>query len=194
MTGAPGQISELHIITTQEDPETEQQVVQSLQARFKENKTDISSTQTGLDWHQQNISQSNVLIYSLMIMACLIALVGGLGLMGSMTMNVMERIREIGVMRAIGATNRDIQNIVILEGLLVGLVSWFLSIFLSIPITLALNYGVGAILVNTPLNFVFGSQGILTWLVGVLIIATLSCLLPAWNASRFTIREVLAYE
>jgi putative ABC transport system permease protein len=194
ITDSTGQISELRFTTTKSDLETEKLVVQNIQDRFKKDSLSISSTQIGVDLHQQNLSQSMVLISFMALMALLISLVGGLGLMGTMGMNVMERTREIGIMRAIGASSREIQAMVIMEGILIGLVSWVLSIVVSIPITLALNYGVGASILNGPLDFCFEVQGLITWLFGVILIAALSCLLPAWNASRFTIRETLAYE
>ena len=79
----------------------------------------------------------------MLVMASLIAVVGGLGLMGMMSINVLERTREIGVMRAIGASNLDIQSIVIVEGMVIGLISWVISILLSIPITVVITTGVG---------------------------------------------------
>ena len=54
-----------------------------------------------------------------------LAVVGGLGLMGTMSINVLERTREIGVMRTIGAVDRAIRQTVIIEGLVIGLVTWF---------------------------------------------------------------------
>ena len=194
ITDSTGQISELRFTTTKADLATEELVVQNIQDRFKKESLTISSMQTGVDLHQQNLSQSMVLIIFMALMALLISLVGGLGLMGTMGMNVMERTREIGIMRAIGASSREIQGMVIMEGILIGLVSWVLSIAVSIPITLALNYGVGASILNGPLDFCFEFQGPLDWLLGVILIAAFSCLLPAWKASRFTIRETLAYE
>ena len=81
-----------------------------------------------------------VVVSFMTVMAVLIAVVGGLGLMSTMSINVMERTREIGVMRAIGASNSDIQSIVIVEGMVIGMISWAISILVSIPITGLLTY------------------------------------------------------
>ena len=194
ITDTPGQISEARIITDQHDLETQRRVGQALQDLFKSQGIQISYVQMGVEWRQQQISSTDVMIYFFLVMAFLIALVGGLGLTGTMGMNILERFREIGVMRAIGASDSDIQQIVVLEGIVIGIISWFLGVILSIPITFILNYGVGVSMFAYPLDFVFGYQGIIAWLVGVTLIATLSSIVPAINASRLTIREVLAYE
>ena len=194
ITATPDQVFEARIITSKHDLAAQQQISQSLRALFKNEGMPVSFVQMGVEWRQQQTSQTDVMVYFMLVMALLIGVVGGLGLMGTMGMNVMERIREIGVMRAIGASNGDIQQIVVLEGIMIGIVSWVMGIVLSIPITYALNYGVGVSMFQSPLDFVFGIQGIIAWLVGVLILASLASLLPAWNASRLTIREVLAYE
>jgi putative ABC transport system permease protein len=130
----------------------------------------------------------------MMVMAILIAIVGGLGLAGTMSINVMERTREIGVMRAIGASNGNIQSIVIIEGMVVGLISWLVAILLSIPITNVLCYGVGMGILTAPMPAVYDVNGILAWLIGTLIIATIASALPARQASRLTVKDTLAYE
>ena len=127
-------------------------------------------------------------------MAVLIAFVGGLGLMGMMSINVMERTREIGVMRAIGAADLDIQLIVIAEGLAVGLASWLAAVAFSVPITYLLDYGVGVSLFQSPLPASFNWTGSLAWLAGILLVAALASAIPAWRASRLTVRDTLVYE
>jgi putative ABC transport system permease protein len=124
----------------------------------------------------------------------MIALVGGLGLMGTMSINVLERTREIGVMRAIGASNGDIRGIVIVEGVVIGLISWVISIVLSIPITVVLTTGVGLAILTAPMPAVFGLSGIFVWLFGMLALAIIASVLPARRASNLTVRETLAYE
>ena len=115
--------------------------------------------------------------------------------MGTMSINVLERTREIGVMRAIGASNRDIQSIVIIEGMVIGLISWAdqRSSF-SIPITNILCYGVGKGILTAPMTPVYDVNGSIAWLVGTLIIATIASAMPARQASRLTVKDTLAYE
>jgi putative ABC transport system permease protein len=130
----------------------------------------------------------------MLVMAVLIAIVGGLGLMGTMSINVLERTREIGVMRAVGASNLDIQSIVIVEGLVVGLISWGISIVLSFPITNVLTFGVGMAVLTSPMPAVYGLSGIIVWLLVTVVLATIASALPARRASRLTVRDTLAYE
>jgi putative ABC transport system permease protein len=135
-----------------------------------------------------------IIVALLMVMAIVLAAVGGLGLAGSMSLNVLERTREIGVMRAYGASSAAVFRIVIVEGLLIGMMSWVLAIGLSLPISLFLAQNIGEAFMDYPLIASVSSGGILAWaaLVGVISIA--ASLFPALNAVRLTVTEVLAYE
>jgi putative ABC transport system permease protein len=134
------------------------------------------------------------MIVPLGMAAIMLALVGGLGLSGTMSTNVMERSREVGVMRAIGASDGGVQRIFMIEGLFIGLISWLIGTAVALPFTYMLNVMVGNALLYTPLTYAFPIGGALTWLVIVLITAALSCYIPAQNASQTSVRELLAYE
>jgi putative ABC transport system permease protein len=136
----------------------------------------------------------DVIVYLLSAMGVLIATVGALGLMGTMSTNVLERTREIGVMRAIGATDGAIQRIVIVEGVIIGFISWLIGAALAYPIGAVISTGVGQVLFNADLPYTFSSTGVITWFFIVACLAAVASFLPAWNASRLTVREVLAYE
>ena len=142
----------------------------------------------------QNKQTTDILIYFLLVMASLIALVGGLGLMSTMGMNVIERTREIGVIRAIGASDGSVLQLVIVEGMLIGVLSWILGAILAVPIGMLLGYAVGMAFLFSPLPFLFSMDGFLVWLVIVLVLSALASFVPARNASRLTVREVLSYE
>ncbi len=189
-----GQVATLRVITTSSSPYTQEKAAQELETVFQHHDIQVSQITTGDLWSRQQSGQFDVMIYFLLVMAVLIAVVGGLGLMGTMSMNVLERSREIGVLRAIGASNLAIMRLVMVEGLLIGWLSWGLGLLVSVPITFGLNAGVGASILTVPLDFTFGLNGILIWLGLVTVIAAFASILPAWNAMRLTIREVLAYE
>ncbi|HEX6035295.1 MAG TPA: FtsX-like permease family protein, partial [Anaerolineales bacterium] len=122
------------------------------------------------------------------------AIVGSMGLTGTMGMNVMERTREIGIMRAIGADDHAVMRTVIAEGIFIGMISFGLAIVLSIPITYLLLNIVSLAIFQTPIDVIFTYLGYVIWLGLVLLLSILASILPARNAARLTIREVLAYE
>ena len=82
----------------------------------------------------------------------------------------------------------------IVEGLVIGLISWVFSLLLAIPITSVLSYGVGMAILTSPMTPVFGVRGLLAWLIFTLFIAALASAIPARRASRLTVRDTLAYE
>jgi putative ABC transport system permease protein len=194
LIGTPGQVYSLRVLTTGHDSASQKRINDQLLALFKQRGIQVGSTQLGADFVQSQKSQTDVLVYFMLLMAVLIAIVGGLGLMGTMSINVLERTREIGVMRAIGASNLDIQGIVIVEGLVIGLISWAISILLSFPITGILTYGVGMAVLTAPMPAVYGLSGIVAWLLFTLFLATIASALPARRASKLTVRDTLAYE
>ncbi|MCX6054060.1 MAG: FtsX-like permease family protein [Chloroflexi bacterium] len=154
----------------------------------------INQVRTG-DSTLKSASESlDILITFLLIMAILTAIVGSMGLAGTMGMNVLERTREIGVMRSIGAVDRAIMQTVIVEGMAIGGISWVLGAILSIPITYGLSDIVSLAVFQSPITVIFTFTGFLIWFLVVLVLSALASLLPARNAANLTIREVLAYE
>ena len=194
LVGEPEMAYSLRIITSQHDSATQRRINDQIQSAYETRGINIRSTQLGADFIRDQKSQTDILVYFMLVMACLIAIVGGLGLMGTMSINVLERTREIGVMRAIGASNGDIQAIVITEGMLIGILSWAVSILIAIPITNVLCYGVGLAILTAPMPAVYGASGVIAWLIFTLVLGTLASALPARRASRLTVKDTLAYE
>jgi putative ABC transport system permease protein len=136
----------------------------------------------------------DIIVSLLMTMALMLALVGGLGLMGTMSINVLERTREIGVLRAIGAPTQGVAWVFIREGIAIGVLSWLLSTVLSPPLGMLLSDGVGVSIIGTHLRFSYSFTGVWVWLALVVILSGVASFIPAHNAARLTVREVLAYE
>ncbi len=170
------------------------QVAKSLEEAFKSNRVQVSSAMTTGNSRKTSESNFLILVVFLLIMAALMAVVGGLGLMGTMSLNVLERRREIGVMRAVGAPNGAIRQIVLLEGIAIGVLSWLVGVVVSLPLGKPLSDSIGTAFAGAPLNYTFSTTGTLIWLGAVVIISTLACLAPTISATRLSVREVLAYE
>jgi putative ABC transport system permease protein len=136
----------------------------------------------------------SIIVIPLLLMAVLLGFVGGLGLMGTMSINVLERTREIGVMRAIGATGGAVRQIVVVEGVLIGGLSGLIGALIALPFGQLLSELVGVAFWQSPLNYTFSVAGVAIWLTVVMALASLASALPAWRAARLTVREVLAYE
>jgi putative ABC transport system permease protein len=136
----------------------------------------------------------DILITFLMIMALLTAVVGSIGLTGTMGMNVLERTREIGVMRSIGAVDVQVMKSVIFEGMFIGLISYVLAVIFSFPITWLMSNIISRAIFETGMDLALNWQGFVIWLVLVMLLAALASVLPARKAASLTIREVLAYE
>lgn len=130
----------------------------------------------------------------LVLMAVLFAAVGILSLASTMSLNVLERTREIGVLRAIGGDDALINRVIIYEGIFVGLFSWFLATLIAIPLSVFLNYTIGLAFIKNPLTYNLAIGGIFMWLIIAVIIAIGASYLPARRASKLSVREILSYE
>jgi putative ABC transport system permease protein len=173
---------------------TQRRVASSVEEEFDRAGARVISNFLVAEEREEIDAAFDIIVALLMIMTILLATVGGLGLMGTMSLNVIERTREIGVMRAFGASNRAIFRIVILEGLLIGLLSWMLAIGFSIPISMMLAREIGLSFMDYPISASFSFEGVIIWAGIVVVISIISSLFPALKAVRLTVTQVLAYE
>jgi len=182
------------VVTDQHDSASTSQIAKTLETHFKNDGLRVAYIETTPAMRARAEFEVSILVVFLLIMAVLLAIVGALGLMGTMSLNVIERTREIGVLRAIGASDVAVLSIVISEGVLIAVLSWILGAILAVPLSKFLCDMVGNAFVNNPLDYTFSISGALLWLVLVVLLAALASFLPARRASNLTVREVLAYE
>jgi putative ABC transport system permease protein len=109
-------------------------------------------------------------------------------------MNILERTREIGVLRAVGAANPAVRQVVVVEGIVVGLMSWVFATLLSLPVGRVLAGAVVESVLKAQANFQYSVIGVIIWLAIVVVIGILSSLGPARRAVSLSVREVLDYE
>jgi putative ABC transport system permease protein len=182
------------VATEQHDRAYQDAKAESLDKYLRDQGYKVRIAQAGSATLDVAVESLDTLVVFLLIMAILTAIVGSMGLAGTMGMNVLERTREIGIMRAIGADDRAVMRTVIAEGVVIGMISFVMAIVLSVPFTYGLSMIISLAIFQTPINVVFTYLGYAIWLGLVLVLSTFASILPARNAARLTIREVLAYE
>ncbi len=165
----------------------------ALRNLFIERNMDVFFSQTIHEIRQQAISQFAITINMLMFLAVVVAVVGGIGLMGSLSISVVERTREIGVMRAIGARTATIMGMFMMEGVLQGLLSWAIAGPISLALGQPLANALGQTMFEANLDYQYNYVAVIIWLVVILVISTLASILPARNATRISVRDSLAY-
>ncbi|MBC7876995.1 MAG: ABC transporter permease [Anaerolineales bacterium] len=182
------------VVTTNHERAFQDLTAEKLDRFFREEGFKVRQAESGLASLDSASESLDTLVVFLLIMAILTAVVGAMGLTGTMGMNVLERTREIGIMRAIGADDLSVMRTVIAEGFVIGSISFVLAIILSIPFTYLLSYIVSVAIFETPIKVIFTFLGYGIWFGLVLVLSVVASILPARNAARLTIREVLAYE
>jgi putative ABC transport system permease protein len=166
----------------------------ALEEHLKKNSLRVQQVDITWEQKQRIRAQFDIITTFLLMMAVLLAIVGALGLTGTMGINVLERTREIGVMRAIGASSLAIGRVFVVEALCIGLISWLAGALLALPVAALLSYQVGVLFLQSPLAFSFSFLGVGIWLALSCGLSVLASLLPAFNAARLSVRDVLSYE
>jgi putative ABC transport system permease protein len=178
----------------QQDPDTHKRLIDELRDTYEARHVEAVYFESAAKMREQNLQSFSVITYLMLSMAILAGLVGGAGLMSTMSINVVERGREIGVMRSLGATSLTIVAIFVVEGVLIGVLSWLLAVPLSYPGARLFSHVVGVNLIELPLDFSYPVDGMVLWLAVMIVLSALASMWPAYRAAQVSVRESLAYE
>lgn len=190
-----GRGNDLFVATANSTEQGDIQIAGKLRRNFNQRGYDLQASEadTLQLLSEDVIQQFNIIVYLLLMMALIIAVVGGIALSGVLSINVLERRTEIGILRAIGASNSAIGVLFITEGILLGWLSWLIAVPLSIPFSRGLNAAVGSS-VNAELSFSYSVTSVWIWLVIITVLGIVASWFPAKGAIRVSVRESLSYE
>jgi putative ABC transport system permease protein len=193
-TGTYGRGRRIKLLSEQDDIESQQRLIQALTDGFAAQHVEVVDSWSSSEQLRESQASFGLLTSLLLAMVVLTAVVGAIGLTNTMAINAVERTREIGVMRAIGASSSAIVGMSVAEGVLVGALSWILALPLSYPGARMFSALIGDIILDMPLQFVYSAGGMVLWLVIVVTLSALASLWPALQAARVSVRQALAYE
>lgn len=183
----------LYVRTTTHDAASTRDITRALENAYTARKVNLILSQTESELRQTNEMGFNIVVQMLMALSIVVAIVGGIALMGTLSLSVVERTKEIGVLRAVGARSRTILGIFLMEGLLQGLLSCAIAIPFSFVFGQSLASALGQAMFSANLDYQFNWSAVGTWLVIMLVISALASILPARGATRISVRESLAY-
>ncbi len=127
------------------------------------------------------------------VMAVLAVLVASLGVVNTLTMNVIERTQEIGMLRAIGLTRGQVVRMILAEAAQMGAIGGLLGLGLGVLLARIFLQAMTA-MSGYRLDFILPAQGIAAGLVVALVVSQLAAILPALRAARSQILEAIHYE
>jgi putative ABC transport system permease protein len=194
LTNQNNLVTTLPIVTKDRSIGTHLATAKQLEGFFAEAGIDVQDMVSLYDIQKILEDHFVILTMLLLFMSVLIVVVGGLGLMTIMSVQVIERTREIGVMRAIGASRHDLFKIITIEGLVIGVLSWILAAMLALPLSKLVGDLFGMIFLQTTLDYAVSPVAFLLWLGLVIAFSLIASFLPARSATRLTVRETLIYE
>lgn len=136
--------------------------------------------------------QTQVLTIALAAMSLLVGAIGALGVLNTLTLNVVERRREVGVLRVLGGSNASLVEAFLTEGVSFGLAGWMVGSAIGYPLGALLTRVMESVLFH--IDYVFDLRMVLTSLIFALVLAGAASLVPALAAARLKTGQVLRYE
>jgi putative ABC transport system permease protein len=179
--------------TTSHDKAATTELTRNLKEAFERHNLKVSASQTQADARSTNEWQFSTVTSMLLALSIIVAVVGAIALMGVLSIGVIERTKEIGVLRAIGARSRTILGIFVMEGILQGMLSWVVAVPLSILVSPGAASAMGQLMFGATLDYQYNWTAVFVWLVTILVISILASILPARGATRISVRDSLAY-
>ncbi|MEK7327658.1 MAG: FtsX-like permease family protein, partial [Chloroflexota bacterium] len=191
--GQSGRATVVQIGTAEDTLEAQQSLKKRLQTHFESQNIEVVLAVGQIENKQMAGALWDLIGGLLQLMTFLVAVVGSIGLSGTLSINVMERRREIGVMRAVGASSGDVAVIFMGEGLLLGVLSWLQAVPLSM---IGARFFVDALgqALSFPFAYHYSYNGMWVWLLIILVLSVVASWLPARRATQISVRESLSYE
>ena len=170
------------------------ELIQALRGDLADAGMPVAESQTTAE--SRTIVEDHLLmvVQFLGAMGTVMVVVGAVGLASTMSLAVLERTREIGVLRALGARDLGVLGIVQVEGLAIVALAWLVSIPLSVPMSVLLANAFGRVMFPLPTPWWPHWTTSLQWLAVMVPTAIVACMWPAWRAMRVTTARALSYE
>lgn len=189
--GAPGTVNSYWVATTSDDHGAIDRTTTRIEDALAANGFQVA-TLVSYDIREQQIAANGQITTAITVLGMLIVAISMVALINTITMSVLERTREIGMLRSVGARSRDVRGIFATEGIAVAILGWLIGIPLGWVLARALVWAAGEA-VGLDIAFVFPLRYLLIALVGTVALAVVVMLAPLHRAVRFKPGDAIRY-
>jgi ABC-type antimicrobial peptide transport system permease subunit len=174
--------------------ETNQEIrtaVNEIEGLFEKNGIAVQAFEESEDRKERPKQIIGMVVFALFSTGALFVVIGAVNVMTTMSVNVLERKKEIGIIRSIGGSKWKVYGLFLREGILISVISWAFAVALSYPLYLFLSKAIGQTLLNGSLQHVFPMFGIWSWLGASIVTGMISGYFPSRKAVNQPLRELL---
>ncbi|MEI6181240.1 MAG: FtsX-like permease family protein, partial [Chloroflexales bacterium] len=191
--GSAGQTNGLRLVFDSTDPVRRGEVMRAVTHALDAGGTPVAAIITDVELRLAIDGHILIIVVLLLVLAVLMAFIGLLGLTATLSTSVVERTREFGVLQTLGGTPDTVLQVVVSEGVTIGLLSWGLALIGALPLSLLVGTVLGNLAFRITLPLVYSLPAVVIWLILVSGGAGIASAFPAWRAARLTIRQTLAF-
>ncbi|MTH55423.1 FtsX-like permease family protein [Bacillus mangrovi] len=174
------------------DTADEKETATQLEKKLTERGTAVEGSETIKSMQERPKLIIGLIVYSILAAGVLFTFLGIMNLMTASSMNVYERQKEIGILRAIGGRSGKVFGMFAGESLIASIISWVLASAISIPLDTLLAKEIGKSLLGTPLPSGSSLESMLMWLAASILIGLLSSAFPVWKSLSKPVPGLLA--
>lgn len=180
---------ERNILVVKDEQTSPLQLRENLYDQFGERIEEMWGPEDWVSMIGGTITESFSIINALVVLGIIIS---GIGITNTLLINIMERVREIAMMRAVGVTRRQIIGMILLEGFGIGLAATVIGILFGV---LLIYITSGFVEINS-LTFEFGVSPLILFIIFLfgILISLFSSFTPSRKAAKTPLNEALRYE
>ncbi|PLR65944.1 hypothetical protein CYJ36_21305 [Bacillus sp. UMB0893] len=180
-------VNRLAVETTQEI----KKAANEIDGLFEKNGIAVQAFEKSEDRKERPKQIIGMVVFALFSTGALFVVIGVVNVMTTMSVNVLERKKEIGIIRSIGGSKWRVYGLFLREGILISVISWTFAVGLSYPLYLFLSKAIGQTLLNGSLQHVFPLYGIWMWFGASLVTGAISGYFPSRKAVNQPLSELL---
>jgi len=190
----PDMVMDLRFNTIPLSEEALTEVINNLETALNREGIYINEINTGDMMFEEFSMSASIIIALLLLITSLMLMAGIIGLSGSLNINIMERISEFGIIRAIGGSDKQLKSCIFCEALMLTGISWIAGNLLSIPVVNLLAKPLGEAIMGTAAKLRVSVIGIIVGLLIALAVALIACIIPMGSINKTVTRDMLVYE